>query len=131
MNSLPAIAVSSRDFERIERLIDAPAARQLTALDGLRHELARARIVEPEDLPPHTIGMHSTVRLIDELDGTERRIELVYPDQADAEAGRVSVLAPMGSALLGLSPGQSIDWQVPGGRTLRLKVLEVATRVRQ
>ncbi len=131
MTSLPAIAVSSRDFDRIERLLDAPAARQLTALDGLRRELARARIVEPADLPPQTIGMHSTVRLIDELDGTERRIELVYPDQADAEAGRISVLAPMGSALLGLSPGQSIDWQVPGGRTLRLKVLEVTARVRQ
>ncbi len=123
--SLPVIAVSTTDYERIERLLETPAARQEKALDGLRRELARARIVEAADLPRDTVGMNSSVRLVDELSGDEHTLELVYPGQADSDQGRISILAPMASALLGLSVGQAIDWQVPGGRKLRLKVLAV------
>jgi regulator of nucleoside diphosphate kinase len=130
MPTLPVIAVSTTDYERIERLLETPAARQEKALDGLRSELARARIVEAEDLPRDTVGMNSRVRLVDELSGDEHALELVYPHQADSDEGRISILAPMASALLGLSVGQSIDWQVPGGRKLRLKVLAVTPPAR-
>lgn len=126
MALLPAITVSTIDFERIEQLIEAPAVRQQPALEGLRRELARARIVEAAELPADTVGMNSSVRLVDESSGEEHHVELVYPPHADGSAGRISILAPMGSALLGLSTGQSIDWQVPGGRKLQLKVLSVS-----
>jgi regulator of nucleoside diphosphate kinase len=90
-----------------------------------RGELARARIVAAGEVDPRTVTMNSSVRLVDEVSGEVQSIELVYPHLADGAAGRISVLAPMGSALLGLSVGQAIDWQVPGGRRLRLKVLDV------
>lgn len=61
----------------------------------------------------------------DQLQGERHQLTLVYPHEADAAQGRVSVLAPVGSALLGLAVGQSIDWQAPGGRPLRLRVIAV------
>lgn len=72
-------------------------------------------------LPP----MNSTVVRVDETSGETHPLTLVYPRDADAAAGKVSVLALVGSALLGLSAGQQIDWQAPGGRPLRLKVVAV------
>lgn len=129
MADLPVITVSDVDYERIERLLDTPAAKQQPALDGLRAELARARIVSADAIGTDTVVMNSAVRLVDELSNEEHRVELVYPHSADSSVGKISVLAPMGSALLGLSVGQSIDWQVPGGRKLRLKVLEVTRPV--
>ncbi|MGH8281785.1 MAG: GreA/GreB family elongation factor, partial [Gammaproteobacteria bacterium] len=69
--------------------------------------------------------MNSTARFKDESNGAVHELTLVYPQDAGASPGRVSVLAPAGSALLGLSTSQTIEWQVPGGRKLRLKVLEV------
>lgn len=127
---LPVITVSETDFERIERLLDSPAARQQPALDGLRGELARARIVPASKVDAGTVTMNSRVRLIDEVSGDVRAVELVYPQAADG-SGKISVLAPLGSALLGLSVGQTIDWQVPGGRQLRLKVLDVQRQAQE
>ncbi len=68
--------------------------------------------------------MNSTVRFIDDSNGSTFELKLVYPAES-GKSGTVSVLAPIGSALLGLSVGQSIPWQVPGGRQIRLRVLEV------
>jgi len=124
MTTLPVITVSDTDFERIEQLLAGPEARLQPSLDGLRSELARARIVAASEMDGATVTMNSVVELVDELSGDRRTVELVYPRLADG-SGKVSILAPMGSALLGLSVGQSIDWQVPGGRQLRLKVLAV------
>lgn len=126
--TLPVITVSDTDFERIEQLLESPAARQQPGLDGLRGELARARIVAADEVAADTVTMNSIVSLIDELSGEPHVVELVYPPQADGSSGRISVLAPMGSAVLGLSAGQSIEWQVPGGKRLRLKVLDVRRR---
>ena len=81
-------------------------------------------MVEPEDIPSGIITMNSTARVRIEQSGEEKLLTLVYPNQADGTAGHVSVLAPVGAALLGLAEGQSIDWPTLAGQT-RLTVLEV------
>ncbi|ODS61729.1 MULTISPECIES: nucleoside diphosphate kinase regulator [unclassified Arenimonas] len=125
MNTLPPITVSTRDLARLEALLESPAVRQLPAAQALGDELVRANVVEPADMPAGVVGMNSLVTCLDENTGETHRLTLVYPPQADADQGKVSVLAPVGSALLGLSVGQHIDWPMPGGRTLRLMVTAV------
>ena len=121
----PQIIISSQDFDLLERLLDSVPPLHAPGLDALRHELDRAEIVEPDVIPPDVITMNSTVRFVDEVSGREFELTLVYPDDMHLTHGTVSVLAPVGSALLGLSVGQSIEWPLPGGRTMTLRVLEV------
>ncbi len=118
----PPITVSSRDLARLEAMLDSPALSRHPAAIALGNELARATIVPPERIPEGVVTMNSRVECEDERNGEHHSLTLVYPQDADVERGRVSVLAPVGSALLGLSVGQSIDWQAPGGRELRLRV---------
>lgn len=131
MNTLPAsglppsIVVSSRDAARIEALLESPQWRHSPAAESLLDELARAEIVDDADMPAGVVGMHSRVECIDDASGERHALTLVYPHEADADAGKVSILAPVGSALLGLATGQSIDWNIPGGRTLQLRVTGV------
>jgi len=122
MSTLPPITVSTRDLARLEALLESPAVRQLPAARALGDELVRANVVEPADMPADVVSMNSVVTCRDENTGETHQLTLVYPQDADADQGRVSVLAPVGSALLGLSVGQHIDWPMPGGRTLRLEV---------
>ncbi|MBS0583969.1 MAG: nucleoside diphosphate kinase regulator [Proteobacteria bacterium] len=124
MSNAPAIVVSSLDLQRLNDLLDSGKYADLPGVDALRAELDRAKVVEPGDMPADVVTMNSIVRCVDEASGATHELTLVYP-HASGAAGSVSVLAPVGSALLGLSVGQSIAWQVPGGRTLKLKVLEV------
>ncbi|MEO5565317.1 MAG: nucleoside diphosphate kinase regulator [Luteimonas sp.] len=120
----PPLIVSRLDCDRLEALLEQPA-QSGKAFDALRDELARAEVREPQDMPADAITMNSTTRFLDEGSGAEREITLVYPRDADGSPERVSVLAPVGSALLGLRTGQSIEWPVPGGQRTRLRVLEV------
>ena len=121
---MPPIIMSSLDQARLERLLESDAYRQLPGIDALRSEMDRATVVKPVEVPADVVTMNSTIRFVDDANGAEFEFTLVYP----ADAGKpdtISVLAPVGSALLGLSVGQSIAWQVPGGRELDLRVLEV------
>jgi regulator of nucleoside diphosphate kinase len=123
----PPLLLSRLDVERIEELLEQP---QFRALDSgaLRGELERATVVEPAQLPADVITMNSVarVRVEDpELGAHEHELTLVYPRDADGSAHRVSILAPVGSALLGLRAGDAIDWPMPGGRSARLQVLAV------
>jgi regulator of nucleoside diphosphate kinase len=120
---LPRVVVSRFDRDRLERLLDKVGPRP--DLDPLREELERADIVEPEAMPRNVVTMNSVVRFVDEDSGRESEVELVFPGHADVEANRISVLAPIGSALLGLSVGSSIDWPLPEGRTRRLRVVGI------
>lgn len=88
----------------------------------LRQELDRAIVVSSMAIPPDVATMNSRIRYVDETTGERRTVSLVYPAQADAEAGRVSVLEPVGTALLGLSAGQAIEWTFPDGSRRRLKL---------
>lgn len=95
--------------------------RSLPGCGMLREELIRANVVESEEIGADIVTMNSTVRFVDEQSDKQYELTLVYPDQA-GNPGTVSIFAPVGSALLGLSVGQTIEWQVPGGRQLRLRV---------
>lgn len=120
----PALVLSRLDCARLEALLEQPAHAG-PAFDALREELARAELREPADMPADAITMNSTARFRDESTGEEREMTLVYPRDADGSPDKVSILAPVGSALLGLRAGQSIEWPVPGGRSTRLVVLGV------
>ncbi|MDP3033291.1 MAG: nucleoside diphosphate kinase regulator [Rhodocyclaceae bacterium] len=106
-------------------LDDYVRLREIVGDHDLAEELDRAIVVPSDRIQQNTVTMHSRLIYRDESTGTTREVELVYPDEADPTAGRVSVLAPVGCALLGLSAGQSIDWNLPGGKVHRLRVERV------
>jgi regulator of nucleoside diphosphate kinase len=112
-------------------VIPATDVRALRGLQSatLAEELDRADIVQPEHLPDDVVTMHARVRYLDETTGERREVTLVYPDEADASHGRISVLSPVGAALLGLAAGQSIEWEFPNGPR-RLRVEQVRQPVR-
>lgn len=114
--SEPNLLLSQDDFVRLLSLSPPPE---------LRAELERAIVVPVESMAPDVVCMHARVRYCDESNGQLREVELVYPAEADAAAGRISVLAPVGAALIGVSVGQSIDWPFPDGRPRTLRVVEV------
>ncbi len=124
MKNTPPIMITSSDQARLERLFSSKNYNQITGIDALINEIDRASVVEPTEIPPDVITMNSTIRFVDDANGSEHELTLVYPDEGGAH-GTISIAAPVGSALLGLSVGQSIMWQVPGGRELNLRVLEV------
>jgi regulator of nucleoside diphosphate kinase len=123
MTSAPPIIVTRLDRERLERLIDGLHVSHPTA-EALEGELTRARVVAETEVPAGVVTMNSRVRCREEGSGREYCLTLVYPNDAGPE-GTVSILAPVGSALLGLSVGQHIDWPGPSGRPLRLTLLDV------
>lgn len=125
--SLPPITVSSLDLERIEDLLEMASFRKLPGVEALQGELKRASVVDPEEVPPDLVTMNSTVVVLDEDLNSQSELTLVYPNSVQ-QANPVSVLAPVGSALLGLSVGQSIAWPLPSGRELHLRVLSVKSQ---
>jgi regulator of nucleoside diphosphate kinase len=88
----------------------------------LQGELDRAVVVSSEAVPPDVVTMNSRVVYSDETSGVQRVVTIVFPGDADASDGKVSVLSPIGTALLGLSVGQAIDWDFPDGSRRRLRV---------
>ena len=121
----PPIVVSRRDAARLEALIDSPRWQNDATAEALLGELTRAEVVDDAAMPADVVGMHSRVECVDENSGETHTLTLVFPQEADASAGRISIMAPVGSALLGLSVGQSIDWNTPQGRPLKLRVTAV------
>lgn len=122
---MPPITLSSLDVLRLESLLEVAEYRNLPAAIALDREIGRANILAPEKMPADVVTMNSSVVCVDDISGDTYPLTLVYPRDADAAAGKVSVLAPVGLALLGLSLGQHIDWQAPGGRALRVRVTEI------
>lgn len=121
----PKIVISSRDAQKLDRLLAALPDRDFPGRDDLEAELARARIVDPQQLPAGVVTMNSTVRFKIASSAKVFVLKLVYPDDADASGKTISILAPVGSALLGLSQGDQIEWPKPGGGVLRVIVEEV------
>ena len=120
----PPICITTQDLKRLELHLSSSAVRALPGSSMLQQELERADVVEPDEIVSDTVTMNSTVKFVDEQTGTTHELTLVYPDHAGVP-GTVSVFAPAGSALLGLTVGQSIKWQVPGRRQLQLRVVTV------
>ena len=93
--------------------------------DKLEDELVRAIALSREQIPNDTVTMNSRVLFEDETTGERREVTLVYPANADISAGKDFVLVPVGTALLGLRVGQSIDWELPSGQKRRYRVIDV------
>jgi regulator of nucleoside diphosphate kinase len=126
MKGRPDIVLTATDERRLAQLLQAKASElDKTTLDLLEDELQRATIVESSQIPADVVTMNSVVSFEDVETGQRSEVSLVYPSAASGTEGRVSILAPIGSALLGLSVGDSIEWPVPGGRSRHLKVTAV------
>lgn len=120
------ILVTETDLERLQRVIEQHGGgRNAELAEMLEQELARAEVTSSQDVPADVVTMNSTVIYEDEETGARRQVTLSYPQDARSDEGRISVIAPIGSALLGLSVGQSIEWPVPGGRTKTLRIVAV------
>lgn len=122
-----SIMVTAADRRRLGTMLDQRRELGLERrrlLDDLEHEIERAEVVEPWEVPGNVITMNSTARLRDLDSDEEFEWTLVYPANTNANEGRVSVLAPVGTALIGYREGDVIEWPVPGGQ-IRLRVEEV------
>ena len=122
----PTITTTRSDHERLSRLAESYLARHPQVAEELLAELDRARIVDDGRIAADVVKMGSTLRFTSDT-GEERQVTLVFPGEADIAAGKVSVLTPIGTALIGLSAGQSIDWTARDGRVHRLTVESVGT----
>ncbi len=111
-----AIYITSLDMERLRSLFDDPGLlQQRPYLRELEQKINWAVEVLPAEIPPDIITMNSTARLIDLATDEEMTLTLVYPDQANIGEGRISVLAPIGTAMLGCREGETIEWEMPDG----------------
>jgi regulator of nucleoside diphosphate kinase len=122
MANLPQIYLTQSDTDRLLKLIESEPGKSFEKLES---ELTRANVVPPDKIPEGVVTMNSRVIFENETTGERREITLVYPASADIDAGRVSILAPIGTALLGLRVGQSIDWELPGGEKQRYRIVGV------
>lgn len=120
----PPITVTESDYDRIDALL-AKTGDNTPGIAELQAELARADVVTSDKMPANVVTMNSTVHFENVDSGKHFELALVYPHDIDGSPGKVSILAPAGSALLGLAVGNTIHWQGPGGAPLRLRVLEV------
>jgi regulator of nucleoside diphosphate kinase len=112
------------DVTRLERIASRPGAGPIAdMLDAL---LARAAIVAPQDIPTDVVTMNSRLVCALQGDPEPRQWTLVYPDEADFDAGRLSVLSPVGQALLGARAGQTVSYRLPDGREQHVTVTEIA-----
>lgn len=117
--------VTTRNLEKLQGVIDSAFDRDREVADALDSELSRAVVVDPAEVPANVVTMNSRVVYENVPTGEAREVTLVYPTRSNAADGRISVLAPLGAALLGLAVGDEIHWPVSAGKELHLKVREV------
>lgn len=115
------LILSDHDFARLMAMV---------LPEELRNELERAIVVPSDLIALDVVSIHSRVSYRDMASGASREVEIVLPEAADASLGKVSVLAPVGAALIGLRTGQEIEWIFPDGQLRRLRVLGVRAAIR-
>lgn len=120
----PQITISQFDHEKLSRLAQSVAARSPDISEELLGELDRARVVADARLPKDVVRMGSSLSYSTDT-GEVRQVTLVFPAEADIAAGKISILTPIGTALIGLARGQSMEWEARDGRVRRLKVESV------
>ncbi len=120
------LLMNELDHARLERLVDKDEYSKMPVAEALAERLDNADVVAPEEVPADLVSMQSRVRFRDLKTGVEFEKELVYPRNLDPEAkGQISVLAPLGAALLGSRVGQEVHWQMPNGKDAALVVEEI------
>jgi len=123
--SRPTIIINELDAERIDHLLEQPAFASLPVAAALNDELDRAQMCAPQDMPADVVTMNSQVNFRDLTTGEVRTRTLVYPANMTDSSTQLSVLAPVGAALIGLRTGDTIHWELPGGTATHLEVLEL------
>ncbi|AKJ43278.1 nucleoside diphosphate kinase regulator [Pragia fontium] len=121
----PAIIINELDAERIDMLLEHPEFASSPVAQALNSEIDRAEIVSPEEIPADVVTMNSRVRFLDLSNQEERTRTLVFPQSLNDSNEQLSVLAPIGAALLGLRVGMEISWHLPNGTVAQIKVLEL------
>lgn len=114
--------ISESDHQRISELLEHFNG---GGSDLLMEELDRAVLIADESVPPDLVTMNSFISCEDMDSGEQIDVQLVYPERANIDESRVSILAPVGAALIGLKSGQHIEWPLPNGKTRRLLVKRV------
>ncbi|RYF07069.1 MAG: nucleoside diphosphate kinase regulator [Comamonadaceae bacterium] len=121
----PSITLSSLDVDRIEALMAGIPASAFPGKADLQAELDRADVLAPEQMPADVVTMNSTVQFAIRETGKDFCLSLVYPRDMDGSADRISIFAPVGSALLGLSVGDELAWPGPGGKPMTVQVKQI------
>lgn len=122
----PRIVVTEEDFQRLYGLVERYSeGRHAEAVELLDAELARAKVVSQKKVASDVVTMRSRVVVEDTASGRVHDVTLAYPEEVAAGESRLSVLAPVGIAVLGLKAGDEISWRMPGGTTTVLRVLSV------
>lgn len=122
MKNSDNVILTKADYEKLSSLL-VNAKPEIAEL--LEEELGRASIVSDGELPRDVVSMNSKVSFKDLDTGKELVVTLVYPHDADIDENKISILAPIGAALIGLRVGQVIRWPVPSGKEKRLQVVAV------
>ena len=120
----PSIILSEQDLRRLETMLEHQSKLTPT-MEHLEDELARAQIVAPKDVPVNVVSMNAKVlvTIAPAIEPTE--ITLVYAHDFRGDKGQVNILAPVGTAILGLAEGQEIEWPQPDGHTMKVKIEKV------
>lgn len=125
MSTQPNIIISETDAERLETLLDSLPASAFPGKKELEAELERATILPSTQMPPCVVTMNSEVKFKVLPSQEQFCLTLVYPKDVKENGKTISVLAPVGSALLGLSQGDQIAWPKPGGGMLNVQIEEI------
>ncbi|TNF19791.1 MAG: nucleoside diphosphate kinase regulator [Rhodobacteraceae bacterium] len=121
----PKIVINADDLAHIEALAEGAMERNPALADRLLDEIGRARIVTPGKMPPNIVSIGSTVTYRDESNGVERTVTLTYPEDADIARQRISLVTPIGVALLGLAEGAVFHWDTRANQRRMLTVIRV------
>ena len=116
------ILITERDYLRIRYILGRLNSEDY---ENLEIEIERAKVIAEKDVPSDLVIMNSTVNYITLQDEKRATLTLVYPEDANFSEGKISILAPLGSALIGLRVNQEINWMFPDGKTKTIKILEV------
>lgn len=122
----PPIMLTENEADNLSSLAVAAERSAPLASRMLLEELVRAQSCEPDDLPGDVATMGSSVTFVDDASGVTHQVQLVYPGDADAEAGKISILTPLGAGLIGLRIGQRISWPNRAGQHRLLRIVDVA-----
>lgn len=126
---LPPITLTVKDLMALDTLLTIEPSSKAKSddhiMEYLQRELNRADVVAEKDLPDNIVRMYSTVTYSTNVFGEERRLTLVYPKEANIDAGKVSVMTPIGAALIGMKAGNKITYYTPSGGAQTLTVLGV------
>jgi regulator of nucleoside diphosphate kinase len=122
MSIAPKLILSEEDYQKLSALV---AAYDSEAVAVLEEEIGRAKVVPTEEIPSDRVTMHAIVKVKDLETGIEHDYELVFPHEANLGKSRISVVAPLGMALIGLRVGDEYEWTTPAKRQKKFVVVAI------